>query len=173
MKKFFTFMICLALTLTLASCKDRQTVGSQNSDDITQTPQSTNETLPSADESEFKDISSIIGKTEQGKKLVLSSIYGQSRTIYVCTFGDDGQIIETLRYYQYTDPVLYQRKLEYQFEKNDNITQTCDFILKDADNLVIGIREKDPTMGIAKSTYDETLNYYTSGQAERVYKVVS
>ena len=174
MKKIIAILICIITMLTLASCGGRQTVGSETSGDNTAaTANQTNETLVSAQESEFADITDITGVTQEGKKLVLSKIYGQSRTIYVCTFGDDGKITETCRYYQSTDPRLYKRKLRYQFEKNDNITETCDFILKDEETMTIGIREKDPTKGIAKSTYEETLNYYTSESAERQYKVVS
>ena len=142
----------LVLCMSFVSCGKTKTTN--NSEQVT--------TLVPAKESEFADISSIVGKTAEDKsKLVLTKIYGQNRIYYVFNYGADGKISETCRYYQFTNQELYERKLKIQFE-GTTISQTCDIFIKNPNTFTIGVRENDPALGYDKGGYDETLKYYTS-----------
>lgn len=160
MKRIALILLCILLASGFASC-GTTTV----SDGIQQ------ETLVNAQDSEFSDISSVTGKTEQGKTLVLSNIYGQTKTTYVFSFAD-GKLTETKRYYQYTSTTLYERMLKFQFEGNENITATCDFIMKGDREKTVGLKEKEPAKGVGKATFDETKDYYTGGESGKIFTVV-
>ncbi len=171
MKKVISVLLCLAMAASLVGCGTKSVSSSSQSGSGAADTSSNRETVTAASPSEFKDISDKVGKTE-GDRLVLSCIYGQIRQYYVFTYNADGTIKETIRYYQYTNETLYNRILKFQFENNDNVTDTADIFMKDESLLTIGIREKDPTKGLSKATKDETEKYYTSGEADRTYTVV-
>lgn len=150
-KRIVAVVLILVLCMGFVSCGKTKSV---NGDQPT--------TLTPANESEFVDISSTVGKTASDKsKLVLTKIYGQNRIYYVFNYDAEGKISETCRYYQFTNQELYERKLKIQFE-GTTISQTCDIFIKNPNTFTIGMRENDPTLGYDKGGYDETLKYYTS-----------